>query len=216
MFVALLLAPACDKDKPSQPPETSAAPTGVDGLTAACNGGDAKACGELGSVYQFGRQGVPENQPLAAAAFEKACNLEHAHSCGSLGWMHLNGKGVAKDADKGIALVEKACAGRDETSCFSLSTMFAEEANMFLAGMIETTTEEEAQTRMRDATERAHKLLEAGCALNHACSCLAIKTGECDSADACSAPMEGGECAVTCAQEYGCSTGVFAMIGGGP
>src|SRR5688500_16283797 len=65
MFVALLFAPACEKDKPSQPPESSAAPTGVDGLTAACEGGDAKACDELGSAYQFGREGVPENQPLA-------------------------------------------------------------------------------------------------------------------------------------------------------
>jgi TPR repeat protein len=216
-FVALLIAPACEKDKPSQPPETSAAPSGVDGLTAACDGGDAKACGELGSAYQFGREGVPENQPLAAAAFEKACNLEHAHSCGSLGWMHLNGKGVAKDANKGIALVEKACAGRDESSCFSLAAMFAEQVNMLMAGMIETASEEEAQARQQDATTRAAKLLAAGCALNHACSCLAAKTGECDSADACSAPMEGGECAITCAQEYGCSTQVFAILpGAGP
>lgn len=216
---------ACEKDRASQPPTTTEAVKPADddpdALGKACDGGDANACSQLGYLYAYGRDGkVLVNAPLAAAAYEKGCNLGHAGACGTLGMSYAAGTGVPQDREKGIALVDKACTMKDAHYCFSLAVMHGEDANIVMAGMREDLTPEQAEVEMKKYMDNATKYVAAACTLGHECACLAQKTGACDSADACSARADdGSECYVTCAQEYGCTSGVFALImgdGGAP
>ncbi len=215
LLLLLLVGSACEKDKASQPPTAGPAPAddSVDGLGKRCDGGEAAACGELGTIYQFGRGETRVDAPLAVAAYEKGCNLGHAKSCGDLGWLHIAGTGVAKDRAKGIALVDKGCTMKDWSACWSLATMYGEEANVALSVGGEGAPEDGGAKQYEEAIAATEKYLAAGCALGHECSCLAQKEGECNRAEACSSRMADGACVFTCAEEYGCQFGVFGIVG---
>jgi TPR repeat protein len=85
----------------------------------ACNAGHAGACSNLGLLYSKAKR-----DGEAAAAFAKACELGGAVGCFNLGTMHMLGRGVAKDAAKGVALFRQACDGGNAFGCVNLGIAY--------------------------------------------------------------------------------------------
>lgn len=92
--------------------------------TAACAGGNASGCYELGVMYSNG-QGVAQSNQQAAALFGKACTGGIAPSCYNLGVMYATGEGVVQNKHQAVALFDKACAGGDATGCYNLGVMYS-------------------------------------------------------------------------------------------
>ena len=62
----------------------------------------------------------------AAQLFQKACDGGNALSCGGLGFLYANGKGVKHDYQKAAQLFQKACDGGEALSCNGLGALYAE------------------------------------------------------------------------------------------
>lgn len=59
----------------------------VAALCQRCNGGDGKACAELGELYRHGTQGLGRDRNRAVRAFLVGCQNGDAVSCTTLGYM---------------------------------------------------------------------------------------------------------------------------------
>ena len=78
---------------------------------------------------------------------------------------------------------------------------------MAINGMVEA-----SEADIEKMAEDTKRFLKIACDGGQACACLVLQNnGECDDASACSEPS-GDTCAVTCAQEVGCSSQAFASM----
>ena len=84
--------------------------------TKACDGGDGFAC--LG----LGQAAAASNPAGAAELYRKGCDLEYHQACHNLGVAVRDGKGVPKNAQQGIALMETACRLGDAKACDDRAT----------------------------------------------------------------------------------------------
>ncbi|RMD94091.1 MAG: sel1 repeat family protein [Alphaproteobacteria bacterium] len=75
---------------------------------AACEGGFARACHNLGVLREYGEEGLAPDFAAAAAAYEKGIALGYAPSMTSRGAMHYRGKGGDADAAAAAALYRQA------------------------------------------------------------------------------------------------------------
>lgn len=119
----------------------------------ACDGGDLRACGDLGRMLALG-QGGARDVDAAIALLKRACDggSEGAGACGNLGMIYING-GKPAEHELGAGLLERACAQGDGLACDRIGGFYAMGAKGFAR-----------QER------RAADLLERACALGgYAC-----------------------------------------------
>jgi hypothetical protein len=64
----------------------------------------------MGMLYFFGKNGVPQDHKKAAQWFTKAANKGYAPSQYALSVMYINGDGVSQDTEKGVILLQSAAA----------------------------------------------------------------------------------------------------------
>jgi hypothetical protein len=91
-------------------------------IGAPCNGGEAKACFDLGVQYDQGH-GVAADATHAAALYQKACDGRLADACQKLADDYWYGIGVAADKQKGAALMKTGCALGSSWACQRLEFM---------------------------------------------------------------------------------------------
>ena len=82
-------------------------------LKAACAGGSAWGCSNLGTFYQ---RSQPSGSAEEVAAFDKACSLGNANGCHRAGEARLNGRGTDVNRAAAFKDFEKACFSNDEGS----------------------------------------------------------------------------------------------------
>jgi TPR repeat protein len=87
-----------------------------------CDAGDARACGNLGFMYEHG-YGVTMDYPLALSLYSKACDMRLAIGCRRLGFMYMFGRSVSPDVSKEKLLFSKGCDGGDEDACTALKSL---------------------------------------------------------------------------------------------
>lgn len=80
----------------------------VDALREACEEGDARACDDLGGLYQNG-EGVERNVERAVELYEKACEMKLTAGCYNLGVTLAAGEGVEQDDARALELFLGAC-----------------------------------------------------------------------------------------------------------
>ena len=98
-------------------------------LTKQCQKGSAKACDNLGNLYNDGT-GVMKDYFKAVEFYRKACEGQQAGGCANLGWMYEKGRGVTQDAVKAVALYRKACDAQNARGCNNLGLMYANGAGV--------------------------------------------------------------------------------------
>ena len=84
----------------------------------ACDGGDAKSCESLGTLYIEGIVAgdyVPD--PRGAAFTKRACELGLAEACLYYGDFLEQGRGVDLDPAAAARYFARACAGGDQRAC---------------------------------------------------------------------------------------------------
>jgi hypothetical protein len=79
-------------------------------LSAACDGGSAEGCYNLGQLYDEAA-GVPQDKARAAILFDKGCEGGIVSSCLRAGDVYAGGKGVAADKDKQLKYYREGCQG---------------------------------------------------------------------------------------------------------
>lgn len=92
-------------------------------FTWACEAGSKDGCFDLGLMMSGGIEGGTRDDAVAAAAFDKGCQLGHAMACSELGFAFLEGRGVAKDQRRGVSFIERGCQGGDKKACDALKKM---------------------------------------------------------------------------------------------
>ena len=91
-------------------------------LTKACLAKIGQACDEAGRVGQKGTPGSKIANWEIALSFRDGCDLGYGLACGDLGMLYANGSNEIKvNIARGIALLDKGCALKDEYSCYVLS-----------------------------------------------------------------------------------------------
>ncbi len=96
---------------------------GRDGLRAiqrAADAGSSEGNHRLALVYALGLANQPRNEARAAELFEKAANAGHARAQTNLGILYLRGQGVPRDVVVARSWLEKAAAGGDPLSLYTL------------------------------------------------------------------------------------------------
>ncbi len=93
-------------------------------LTLHCDGGDGKACTELGKLHASAEWGA-RDFAAAARMYQKGCGLGSAIGCENLGDAYTHGHGVAVDREKGRELYERACQEHSGFSCGMLGSFYA-------------------------------------------------------------------------------------------
>ena len=88
----------------------------------ACDGGDAKACFEVGYMCVTG-WGGSSDYTQARVFYEKACTAGDARGCLNLGFLFGAGKGGPRDSERAQALYEQACQTGESSACSRLKTM---------------------------------------------------------------------------------------------
>lgn len=96
--------------------------TALPQYTAACDGGVAEGCYNLGIMHEFG-EGVAKSKLRAAALYKRACNGGDAGACSRVGLMYLDGDGVKQNVTLAMELYSKACSGGDSVGCTALSVL---------------------------------------------------------------------------------------------
>jgi TPR repeat protein len=88
----------------------------------ACDGGDAKACFEVGHMFRMGGGGASDDMQ-ARVFYEKACTGGDARGCFNLGFLFSAGIGGPQDSARAQALYEQACRAGEPSACSRLNTM---------------------------------------------------------------------------------------------
>lgn len=108
----------------SSPPHTQTAMSGqsiaFDYYVDSCNANDADACANAARVLDEPGWKV-HDEALSAQYFAKACNA-NPYYCGDLGQLYLDGKGVARDQEKGLAFFDRGCAAKNAVACHEART----------------------------------------------------------------------------------------------
>ena len=89
----------------------------------ACDGGNMRACFNLGAMYEYGN-GVEKNEQKAAELLKKACDGGNMRGCYNLGLMYADGDGVETDFSKAAELLKKACDGGEMLGCRGLDIIY--------------------------------------------------------------------------------------------
>jgi hypothetical protein len=82
----------------------------------ACDGGDMRACSNLGVMYADGA-GVREDDARAVELYRQACHGGSMEGCYFLGAMYANGEGVRKDKAYAVEFYRQACDGGYQYAC---------------------------------------------------------------------------------------------------
>lgn len=93
---------------------------------AACKA-SSETCGELAKFYYYGIE-VAQDHGQAAALYRKACSSARSErtdeACRLLGWMYIEGKGVAKDVSAGMRHLTMACDDGHGPSCIAWASLY--------------------------------------------------------------------------------------------
>lgn len=119
LFSILLLAlgiAACQ----STPPLDTSNPASI---LAAANAGNEEAAAMLGPAYFTGSNGFEKNMTEAAKWLPHAVEKDNATAMAQLGFLLLNGTGVAKDEAKGVELIQRSAQANDPTGLYYLGLM---------------------------------------------------------------------------------------------
>lgn len=81
-------------------------------LTKGCTGGDPAGCNDLGLART-----IAGDHAGAVPFYEQACNARSQLGCLGLGLAYRDGRGVAKDASRSKAFLQKACDGKVAAAC---------------------------------------------------------------------------------------------------
>lgn len=92
-------------------------------IAAACEGGNASSCYELGAMYDTG-DGVERDAARGAALYRKACDRGVADACNDLGASYAEGEGVEKDLALARGLYENACVAKSGLGCKNLGDLY--------------------------------------------------------------------------------------------
>ncbi|MBI1341292.1 trypsin-like serine protease, partial [bacterium] len=92
--------------------------------TAACEGGDAAGCHNLGLMTYAG-QGVARNYGRAWELFQKGCDGGVAKGCFNVAALYERGEGVAQDFGRARELYRQACDGGEAQGCTELGALYA-------------------------------------------------------------------------------------------
>lgn len=90
----------------------------------ACDGGNARACGELGTLHFTGK-GVARSKSEAARLLRKACDGGYVKACSDLGIQYEYGLGVAQSKPEAARLHRKACEHGYVNACNYLGDMLS-------------------------------------------------------------------------------------------
>lgn len=97
-----------------------------------CDRGDGESCFLLASLYYAG-SGVPKDRPRAVALFRRSCDNGWPRGCGGLGECYRAGEGIEFDDARAIQYFEKACRAGIAASCYSVSLMYRNRSDVWLA-----------------------------------------------------------------------------------
>jgi hypothetical protein len=102
-------------------------PAWVASLATACQQGSTADCATLASAYRTGKSehgSVKPDETLAnrfdqqvITTGELNCATGRPDACFAVGHAYMMGQGVAADGDRGIAMIQKACALGDQAAC---------------------------------------------------------------------------------------------------
>ncbi len=90
--------------------------------------GDTYAMFAIGMVFFQGQFNTPKSMDTALTWFVRSAEMGCPEAMTMLGTLHLQGAGVAKDRDKGIALLRQAADAGDDMARRSLEAIRAKEA----------------------------------------------------------------------------------------
>jgi TPR repeat protein len=85
-----------------------------------CLTGSAETCAQLGVAFSVGTAPFPQDLGLAAAAYQRGCDLGHGLACSNLGDAYEYGTGVPRDLAHAAALYEQACRMGKVLGCSNL------------------------------------------------------------------------------------------------
>jgi TPR repeat protein len=92
----------------------------------ACNANLPSGCSNVGFAYRAG-VGAPPDASLAVARFQRACDAdkspEAGAGCRELGNQYMDGKGVERNVERGMALYQQGCKLGDASACFGLMNL---------------------------------------------------------------------------------------------
>jgi TPR repeat protein len=94
------------------------------GLVLQCDGGNARACTDLGKL-QASTQWNARDDARAAQLFTKACSGGDPGGCESLAEAYTHGRGVARDVRRGRELHEQACRSQRAFACATVGRYYA-------------------------------------------------------------------------------------------
>jgi TPR repeat protein len=123
------------------PPAAEAAHDGARGGSmcsnaggAPCGGAPAHECTERALAAWGELQDAPRALDCVAAMFSEACSLDDRSACGFAGRLWLDGRGVERDAARGIAMLFRACDGGLASSCTFAARRLSEAADDDIKG----------------------------------------------------------------------------------
>lgn len=111
--------------EPAAPPPP---PLIVETATKACDGGSLLDCTRLGHAFRMGNDGVKQDIPRAQRFFERACTLGQGRvvACVELAGILNDGVAGKRDTAAGIAILDRACTGREPSACAYLGLIYTE------------------------------------------------------------------------------------------
>ena len=89
-----------------------------------CDGGEGKACTELGKLHASSEWRAKDDK-RAAELYLKGCSAGDAGGCENLAEAYTHGHGVARDRERSRELYQQACAGHRGFSCGILGGFYA-------------------------------------------------------------------------------------------
>jgi TPR repeat protein/serine/threonine protein kinase len=88
-------------------------------LESSCDGGEIKACYELGNLYEYGN-GVTQDLGKARLLYQKICDGGDVSACINVAQFYEDGEGVTQDYGQAMKLFLKACEGGKMAACSKL------------------------------------------------------------------------------------------------
>ena len=93
----------------------------IEPLEQACKEKHNKACIDLGTVYSA----IKPNYKKAFDAFKIACDNKNDDACGAMAEFYVLGKGIDKDIEKGLEILNKNVEKENSTATFIMATLYA-------------------------------------------------------------------------------------------
>lgn|GEM_PF-3771978 len=150
LILGICLVSGCEPDVPE--------PDAFDALIEACDAGKAETCATVADAFATGKQ-VGQDQQLAAQYIKRTLALAtqncdagwtETSGCLMLGRIYLEGIGVHRDEQRGLAYLWKGCAGGDLRAC-----EYLEQAGYFPA---DENADHAKRTRSEGPSNRSHSI----------------------------------------------------------